>query len=142
MVKRILIGLAAATMLTVAGCSMFRNIDQSKLIVQIATMKVVEAKGPNEYRARAANIVTIGTEAKTWLDTNGVSLAFLKAAVQARIAKLNLAPSDQLLANLLVDSAIAELQAKVGEGVIDPKKLYYVNQLLDWVIEAAKFYTG
>ena len=69
MVKRILIGLAAATMLTVAGCSMFRNIDQSKLTVQIATMKVVEAKGPNEYRARAANIVTIGTEAKTWLDT-------------------------------------------------------------------------
>lgn len=142
MVKKLVIGCATVLMLTVSGCSMFRNIDQSKLIVQVATMKVIEAHGPGEYRDRAANIITIGTEAKTWLDTNGVSLAFLKAAVQARIAKLNLAPSDQLLANLLVDSAIAELQAKVGDGVIDPNKLYYVNQILDWVVEAAKFYAG
>jgi hypothetical protein len=140
--KRFVIGLAAGLMLLLPACSMFQNVDQSKLIVQIATMKVIEAQGPAHYQERAVNIIKIGNEAKTWLDTNGVSLAFLRAAIEARIAKLNLAPSDQLLAGVLVDAAIAELQKKVGDGVIDPQKLYYVNQVLDWAIGAAKFYTG
>lgn len=142
MFKRVMIGCAALLMTMSAGCSMFQSINQSKLIVQVATMKVIEARGPAEYQARAQNIISVGTEAKTWLDTNGVTLGFLRAAVDARIAKLHLAPSDQLLVGVLVDSAIAELQAKVGDGVIDPNKLYYVNQVLDWAIEAAHFYTG
>jgi len=126
----------------VMGCTFFQNVDQSKLVVQIATMKVIEARGSAHYQERAANVIKIGTDAKTWLDTNGVTLGFLRAAVEARIAKLNLAPSDQLLAGVLVDAAIAELQKKVGDGVIDPQKLYYVNQVLDWAIQAARFYTG
>lgn len=139
MIKRLLIGVVMLTMVT--GCTIFQNVDQSKLIVQVATMKVIEAQGPAHYQERATNVIRIGTEAKTWLDTNGVTLAFLRAAVEARIAKLNLAPSDQLLAGVLVDAAIAELQKKVGDGVIDPQKLYYVNQVLDWAMQAARFYT-
>lgn len=140
MIKKLLIGCAMLAM--VMGCTFFQNVDQSKLVVQIATMKVIEAQGSAHYQERAANVIKIGTDAKTWLDTNGVTLGFLRAAVEARIAKLNLAPSDQLLAGVLVDAAIAELQKKVGDGVIDPQKLYYVNQVLDWAIQAARFYTG
>jgi UDP-N-acetylmuramoylalanine-D-glutamate ligase len=97
----------------VMGCTFFQNVDQSKLVVQIATMKVIEAQGSAHYQERAANVIKIGTDAKTWLDTNGVTLGFLRAAVEARIAKLNLAPSDQLLAGVLVDAAIAEPMAKI-----------------------------
>lgn len=138
MIKRLLIGVAMLTMVT--GCTIFQNVDQAKLVTQIAVLKVIEAQGPAHYQERAANVARIATEAKTWLDTNGVTLAFLRAAVEARVAKMNLALSDQVLVGVLLDATIAELQKKVGDGAIDPQKLYYVNQVLDWTIQAAHMY--
>lgn len=138
MIKRLLIGVAMLTMVT--GCTIFQNVDQAKLVTQVAVLKVIEAQGPAHYQERAANVARIATEAKTWLDTNGVTLAFLRAAVEARVAKMNLALSDQVLVGVLLDATIAELQKKVGDGAIDPQKLYYVNQVLDWTIQAAHMY--
>ena len=124
----------------VTGCTIFQNVDQAKLVTQVAVLKVIEAQGPAHYQERAANVARIATEAKTWLDTNGVTLAFLRAAVEARVAKMNLALSDQVLVGVLLDATIAELQKNVGDGAIDPQKLYYVNQVLDWTIQAAHMY--
>lgn len=133
--KTIVITLA----LFIAGCASIQSGNTAaKLAVQVAVMKVIEA---DDNRAeKAAEIVSAVDQAKVWLDMDGVTLTDLKAAALRRLHERNLAPSDMLLATALVDIVAAELDVRIGQGVLSPDKKVTVNTLLGWVTEAAGFY--
>lgn len=132
--------LLAVVILALAGCASFSGSSASeKLIVQVATMKFIEAG--DDRAAKAAKIVSAAAQARVWLDTDGVSLSDLQSAMLARVNAADLEPSDKLLAAALVDVIAAELNARIGEGVISPEKKATVNAVLAWVEQAASFYT-
>lgn len=96
--------LSAVVAFALTGCASIQNqienhVDTSKLAVQVATMKVIEAG--SDAHDRAVTTRSIVAEAKTWLDSDAVTVDLLHEKVTARIAKLNLAPSDKLLVDLL-----------------------------------------
>lgn len=128
--------------IALTGCATFwQHADVSKIAVEVAAMKVIEAGHTTSDRAdRAHRINTIATEAKTFLDQSDVTVGLLKSAVYARIASLHLQPSDQLLATALVDTLASELESKIGSGVLSPDAKVKVNTVLGWVQEACSFY--
>lgn len=136
--KHIILAALAAFLLT--GCASLTGSSASeKLIVQVATMKFIEAG--DDRAAKAAKIVSAAAQARVWLDTDGVSLSDLQSAMLARVNAADLEPSDKLLAAALVDVVAAELNVRIGEGVISPEKKATVNAVLAWVEQAASFYT-
>lgn len=133
----------AVLLYVMTGCSTVqqqidKNPDASKLAVQIATMKVIEAgSSPHE---RAVTTRSIVSAAKTWLDTENVSVDALHDKVMERVATLHLQPSDAVLVNMLADMTVAELKKRIGDGLIPADKKVTVNQVLSWVDDAAKYY--
>src|SRR5690606_13156662 len=111
-----------------------------KLIVQVATMKFIESG--DDRASKAVRIVRAAAQARVWLDMDGVTIADLRAAMMARINGADLEPSDKLLAAALVDVVAAELDVRIGAGVISPEKRATVNAVLAWVEQAASFYAG
>jgi hypothetical protein len=137
--------IAALLAVALSGCASFNTSGASeKLIVQAGTMKFIEAgsDAPQERAGKAARIVKAAAQARIWLDTDGVSIADLQVAMLERIASADLAPSDKLLASALVEVVVAELNVRIGEGVISPEKRATVNSVLGWVEQAASFYAG
>lgn len=127
-------------MVALSGCAYLRdNPTTSGLAVQIATMKVIEADKGHEAE-RAARIKEIAAEAKTFLDAKDVTVSVLEDAVNARLASLDLAPSDRLLASALVSAVVGELKVKVGDGLLSADSRYTVSQILGYVESAAGLY--
>ncbi len=123
----------------IVGCqSINANVDQSKLLVQVATMKAIEAG--EDTNARAERVKAIAAEGQSFLDGENVSVSLLESAVANRLAALDLTPSDRVLANALVGAVVAELNARVGEGLLSTEQKYTVSQVLGWVEQAASFY--
>lgn len=129
-----------------AGCgSLTGSIDNDKLLTQVAVMKVIEAgKTADGMAERKAKILVITAEAHKWLDFEGVVLADLEGKLKARVAELDLLPSDRLVANILVEAVIKSLKDRVVDGVKLPEasddlKLR-VNTVLGWVEDTAKYY--
>lgn len=121
------------------ACAWMKDNPQSaKLVVQLATMKVIE--GGDDIQVRATRVLNIANEASSLFDTQEMSLPALREAIAERLAKENLSPSDQLLANALVEAVDAELQKRIGQGALNPEQAVQVKAVLDWVIEAAKVY--
>jgi hypothetical protein len=145
MIRRIITAALAAAVLCCAGCSTLDAIAKrpaaSALAVQYATAKVIElGKTTDERLARAARIKTIALDAQKYATGDAVTVDALQQLAIAQIAQLNLGTADMLLANALVQTAVEELQSKIGVGVIPPDKLTTVNQLLGWVITATELY--
>lgn len=130
---------AVATSLILSGCATGGGSSASeKLIVQAATMKFIEAS--TDRSAKAARIARAADQARVWLDTDGVTIADLQAAMLERIAAADLEPSDKLLASALVEVVVTELNVRIGDGVISSEKRATVNAVLAWVEQAASFY--
>lgn len=136
-VKKLILAIVMAVALT--GCATLGSGSATeKLVVQVATMKFIEAG--DDRAAKAARIVKAAAQARVWLDMDGVTIADLHAAMMARINGADLEPSDKLLAAALVDVVAAELDARIGDGIISPEKRATVNSVLAWVEQAAGFY--
>lgn len=132
--------LIVTCMLGMAACASFQqNAPVAQLGVQVATMKVIEADKAHAAE-RAAKVKEIATDAKSFFDTGTANLSQLEQAVRDRLAPLNLQPSDQLLANALIQAVIAELQQRVGNGAVPADAVYQVSTVLGWVIDATGFY--
>lgn len=141
--KRILI--AAVMAVALSACSTLGTSPATeKLIVQAGVMKFIEggSDAPQERSAKAARIVKAAAQARIWLDTDGVSIADLQGAMLERIASADLEPSDKVLASALVEVVVAELNVRIGEGVISPEKRATVNEVLSWITTAASFYAA
>lgn len=107
---------------------------QSKLAVTYATLKVIEQTGGVES---ATKIKDIATKVVAVAEGEGATVDLLKLAAAAEVAKLGLSPADTVLANFLVETVAAEVQAKVGIGVIAPDKVLLVKDVFKIVIDAA-----
>lgn len=132
--------LFATVLVAISGCASFQGSATEKLVVQAATMKVIEAGA--DRAAKAARIIAAADAARVWLDTDGVTLPELRDAMVARIAAADIEASDKLLATALVDVVVAELDLRIGDGLISPEKRVTVNTVLSWVVQAAAFYAG
>ncbi len=134
---------AAATAFVVMcglqGCTTFgNNVAAEKLVVQYATMKVVESD-KDSTAERAAKINEIATAAQSFFDSDTATVALLRAEVQKRLPP-DLSPADKMLAGALIDTVVTELQARVGEGLVPEEKRYQVSVVLGWIREATGFY--
>ena len=138
LLSTLLISLLVMIMLT--HCATFTaNLNTEKLLTQYAVMKVVEADKAN-ILTRAAKIKEIASEAKSIFDNGTATVDVLADALNARVAKLNLSPSDQLLASALIQTVVADLQAKQATDQSRAQLVYQVSTVLGWVNDAAGFY--
>jgi hypothetical protein len=128
------------------GCASFeKNIETEKLIVQVATMKVIEVGDSAVERSqRAERILSVTNDARTWLTMGGVNLGDLRTALDDRLNELELQPSDRILANMLIDQVLVGLNERIVDGVKMPvppdEFVYQVNTVLDWIEGAARLY--
>lgn len=132
----VLIVLLAALFLP--GCTSLQQGDATaKLAVTYATLKTIEAG--DDHAVRAAEVVAIAREAKRFLNSETVTVALLEHSVRSRLP-VDLSPADRLLADSLIGAVVAELETRVGIGVIDAEQRLVVNQVLGWIIDAASVY--
>lgn len=125
----------ATALVALSGCASFSGSPTEKLVTQVAVMKFIESNPANADRIEKAAAV-----ARTWLDTDGVTLADLERAMADRIAASDLEPSERLLAAALTEVIADELDVRIGAGVLDPERKQTVNTVLTWVEQAASFY--
>jgi hypothetical protein len=123
--------------LLLAACSSNPSSRDEAIIglsVQYATAKYIE-KRPDSRE----NIVHVATAAKGIVAGDSTAtLITLQEFVGQELDKLSLSPADRVLANGLVSLIVAELQAKVGDGLIPEDQKIRVSQILDLVIAAAQ----
>lgn len=137
----VLITLALACGLLLQGCaSLGQNTATEKLVIQYATMKVIEADR-DAMPQRAAKIDEIAASAQVFLSSDAADIGLLGAEVQKRLPP-DLSPADRILANVLIDAVIAELQVRLGSGLVRPDQQFQVNAVLGWIREATQFYAG
>lgn len=119
----------------VSACGTLPTHDASaRLAVTYATMKVIEAG--DQPVTRAEKVASIARDAKRFLSGEAVSVGLLEDAVLARISTENLSPADRMLAQALVGAVAAELEGRVGQGLLGADQVLVVNTVLDWVIVA------
>jgi hypothetical protein len=120
------------------GCATIEeNPNTAKLVTQYAVLKFDEQSSPARRAERMANVVRIATDVKAIAANEVTSVSSIRGVVATQIAKLNLSPADQLLANGLADILAQELAKRVGDGALDAEQRLIVGQVMDWVLEAA-----
>lgn len=128
-------------LLTLGACTVLQSAPLlAKMAVQQATLRYIEASPQAQTTQRALQTVRFAKDAKTWVDTDYVTVPALATAAKDRLAQLDLSPSDRLLARQLVDTIELELQQRLGQQGLSPDARVTVNQVLEWVIEAANVY--
>lgn len=124
-------------MLSLAGCSSNPSAREEAIIglsVQYATAKYIERK-PSSSK----NIVAVAQAAKDLIGGDATAtLLTLQEVVSGELDKLSLSPADRVLANALVQLIVAEIQAKVGDGLLDPSQRVRIATILDLVIATAR----
>lgn len=106
--------------------------------IQLATVKVID--GDQE---RAERVVAIASQARELVAGDATAaLDEVEQRVRDEIRWDNLSPLEQQVASDLVELVRAELQARIGEGALDPEDRVAVRTVLDWIIEAASRAAG
>lgn len=125
--------------LMLAGCAtdqFTRHETTAKLVTQYAVLKYAERLPEEQKTERVARIRAIATDVKA-LASGDTTLQALHEVVNQQLDKAGLSPADRLLANGLVDVIVAELQARIGDGLLSPEQRVQVQSILQWVIDAA-----
>ncbi len=130
-----------ATLFGLSGCQTITDPKNSVIIeltTQVAVGKFIESK--SDRVGTAKHIVDIATQVKAIADSDSTTIGALQQLANARIAQLNLEPSDTLLATALVDMLVAGLQDKVGNGLLNDADKLILGKILSTVIAAASVY--
>ena len=132
---------AVALLVLLSACSTFgQNANTAKLGVTYATLKYIEKAGDSAAQSeRAASVRRVADAVREVATGEAVTVAALEAAALAQLPD-SLSPADRFLATAVIQSAVAELQVRVGEGVLDPEKKLQVEAVLSWVVEATNYY--
>jgi hypothetical protein len=135
-------------LLSLSGCSTLASVltPAAQPFLQVAVdAAVATAVGSNAatQKANAVKIKTIATEVLT-LDTGTmVALSAVEAAVNAKIATLNLPPADLAAANLLTATLAAVIQTKLSTsaaGAVTATTQVAVADIANDVISACSAY--
>lgn len=131
-----LIGLAVAL---APGCAILEGEGSAgeefavRSAIQLATVKVID--GDPE---RAERVQKIAGEARALVsDDHEAALERIEAEVRDEIQWNRLSPTEEQVASDLIELVRAELEARIGEGVLQPDDRVAVRTVLDWIIEAA-----
>lgn len=136
----VMVAVALGGGMQLQGCmSPGQNAGGEKLVIQYATMKVIEADR-DAMAERAARIDEIARSAQVFFSGESADVALLSVEVRKRLPA-DLSPADRVLANVLIDAVMAELQARVGSGLVPPDKRWQVNAVLGWIRETTLFYS-
>lgn len=135
----------ACTLVLLAGCAQFNqtlkeNEESAKLVVTFATMKYVEKAGDSiAQAARAVRVRTVTEQALALTENGNVLLSALEASVRVEVQKLQLSPSDAVLADGLVTLIAQELQKRFGSGMLSQDQLVETRAVLGWVVDATRY---
>lgn len=117
----------------IAGCATVTAADSARLGVMYATAKVIDGDP-----GKASKILTLAAGVRTGLDAEAMTVAAIDAAVRARIDWQALDIADQLLADALLVELRAQLERRVGTGILERQQRLDVLAVLSWVERAAQ----
>ncbi len=138
--KKLLIAATAA--LAIAGLTACNASQETatKIVIQAATMKLIEQKPVGAERAeKAAEVKRIADAIIEAAGSSEASVAALQSLAMG-LLPADLPPSERITAMALIELAGAELNGRVGAGELDPSKLVKVRAVVGWVSQAAGFY--
>jgi hypothetical protein len=124
----------AVLALLVAGCS--SNPSQREDAIVDLAVTYATARYVQDRPESRETIVRVATAAKA-LNSGDTSLLVLQEFVDSEINKLSLSPADEALARGLVALITAEIEVKIGEGLLSPEQRVRVDRILDLVIATA-----
>ncbi len=128
--------IAMLSLTTMTGCKQDATV---KVAVTYATMKYIDAKGPEAAVNRAARVAAVANQALNAIEGEGFELSqFTTHLVQGLPA--NLDPADRTLAVALISLIGDELTGRIGEGVLDEEKRVKVRAVLKWITQATSYY--
>lgn len=112
----------------------------ARIAVQYGTAKYI-ARVPAEEQAQKAQRVRAVVEVVESVATGeAVSLALLEEAIRKELPT-DLKPEDRVAINGLIGLVMAELQARVGDGLLNEDQLLQVKVVSGWIVEATRFYS-
>lgn len=133
--------LAVATAIILSGCQTLRDPKNTALIeitAQVAVGKFIESKSDRVVTAQ--HVRDVATQIKAVAESDATTVGALQTLANARIAQLNLQPSDVLLATALVNVLVSELQDKVSAGLLSDADKVLLGKILATVISTANVY--
>lgn len=126
---------ALLAIMPLAGCATLdKHENTAKLAVTYGTLKAVE-QGLDPTRIR-----TVAQDIKALATGEAVTIASLQEVVSTQLAGMELSPADRYLADALVQAVVAELQTRIGTGILSPEQSVQVGMVLQWVIDATALY--
>jgi hypothetical protein len=137
----LLVLVTIAAVFCLSGCQTLRDPSNTAIVeltTQVAVGKFIESKSDRAGTAR--HVVDVATQVKAIAESDSTTVGALQAVADARIAQLNLEPSDQLLATALVHMLVAELQGKIGDGLLNDTDKLILGRILGTVIVTANVY--
>ena len=117
-----------------SGCNSQQSI-AAHLAVSYATAKYIE-QGGADSAGRAARVLAVADAVQKAASGESVTVDALRLLVIEHLPP-TLSPADKVLAGALIDAAVAELQARIGAGVLKPDSVLKVREVLGWVREGA-----
>lgn len=132
--KKLLI--AALTVILIAGCTTFQNVGSNDLLVQYSTLKLIEQSDD----VTSQGVIDAVEKARGVLDATEVEVSFakLKERVAQEIEFSEMAPSDRLLIQAVVNEVEADYVKTYQTDVLSEEVKVTISQFLDLVEQAAR----
>lgn len=131
--RALLLSLVSVVVLSACGSVPIERDTSSKIFTQYAVAKFLEKSSDEERAKKAENIRRVVADLESVVSGDEVTIPFLKMKAATEIAKLTDSPADRLLATNLIDVVAAELQARIGDGLLSPESIVKVRDVLAWV---------
>jgi len=126
--------LALLIVFVFAGCQTLSNVSSNDLVVQYATMKVIEESD----EITSADVRETVEKARSVLEADvTVAIDDFKAQVAEQIGWSELAPSDKLLITAIVDEVQVSLEKQYEVDVLSDEVVIEIERFLDLVEQAA-----
>lgn len=131
--------LSVAVVLGLTACASAPNGQRAeRIVVQAATMRIIETAA--QPAVKAQRVTEAVKMARTLLRDEYVTVGLLRSALLKRVKDHDLPMSEKLAALEVISALSAEVEKRVGSGVLSPYSIVSVNTVLDWVSDAAVFY--
>lgn len=137
--KKVIALCAALVAVSIGGCGTVQKHQLlSSAIIQSATLRAIEGSG--DLEAKAQQIIEATEDARVMMDMQGVTLADLATRMVDRIDTSDMPLSEKTLLKGVVGAVTMSVNARIGEGILDPEDKVTLNQVLDWIAIAAQAY--
>lgn len=139
-----ILALIACAVLCLAGCNWSLKPDSAqtqaaKIAVQYGTLRYLGGVPEAERPGKAERVRLIVAQVEKFAKGEPVSLALLESAVRDQLPQ-NMRPEDAFAVNALLGLVMAELQARVGDGLLTEQQVLIVSEVAQWISSATEYY--